>query len=117
MLFFSLSISTLELDYTLPKEKEKNGIAANADPPRRSKKARTQPKSELSALLPPQCCPRRCLAYCDCVAIVPACSGLDSASGHGRKASSAQSQLRLLAIRTRVSSSEGLCAFCANGFF
>ncbi|XP_076446798.1 transmembrane protein 131-like isoform X2 [Babylonia areolata] len=39
--------STLELDYTLPKEKEKNGSTSSADPPRRSKKARTQPKGDL----------------------------------------------------------------------
>lgn len=62
--------STLELDYTLPKEKEKNGIAASADPPRRSKKARTQPKSELSALPPPPpptaSLPWLCFVYCDC---------------------------------------------------
>ncbi|XP_070197652.1 transmembrane protein 131-like isoform X2 [Littorina saxatilis] len=38
--------STLELDYTLPKEKEQNGALANADLQRRSKKARAQPKSD-----------------------------------------------------------------------
>ena len=81
--------STLELDYTLPKEKEKNGMAASADPPRRSKKARTQPKSELSALPPPP--PHRVVALAVlCVLwllVVQACSGPHSASRHDRKVS------------------------------
>ena len=67
--------STLELDYTLPKEKEKNGIAASVDPPRRSKKARTQPKSELSALPPPPPPPRRCPGCALCYVTV-CCAGM-----------------------------------------
>lgn len=66
--------STLELDYTLPKEKEKNGIAASADPPRRSKKARTQPKSEFSALPPPPP-PCRCPGCALCTVTVR-CAGM-----------------------------------------
>ena len=70
--------STLELDYTLPKEKEKNGIAASADPPRRSKKARTQPKSELSALPPPSP-PRRCPGCALCT-VTAGCAGMPRAT-------------------------------------
>nr|KAG5711560.1 hypothetical protein BaRGS_016742 [Batillaria attramentaria] len=42
--------STLDLPYTLPKEKEKNETNAANEPSRRNKKARGQPKSDLSEL-------------------------------------------------------------------